>query len=251
LDQLYWDTVGASYEDDIFNVLLEDRDQMVAQHIDRFAAADAIACDFGCGTGRFLPLLARRASHVHGFDLSEVCLRQAEETCRVFDNVTLAQRDLAVPRLRLPKADLALSVNVVIMASLAVRTGILRTIARHVAPGGHLLLVAPSFESALYANLRLLEWNLRVGHAYGDAVDGGLRDDASAVAAFPEGIVTIDGVQTKHYLAEELRVILEQLGFSVQAVKKMQYAWQTEFERPPKWMQEPYPWDWLAVARKQ
>ena len=33
-------------------------------------------------------------------------------------------------------------------------------------------------------------------------------------------------------------------------IEKIEYAWDADFEDAPRWMQDPYPWDWLIVARK-
>ena len=35
---------------------------------------------------------------------------------------------------------------------------------------------------------------------------------------------------------------------AVEAVRKIAYPWTTEFAEPPRWMREPYPWDWLVEA---
>jgi hypothetical protein len=32
--------------------------------------------------------------------------------------------------------------------------------------------------------------------------------------------------------------------------KKIEYDWNTEFLRPPRWLDHPRPWDWLVVAKK-
>lgn len=62
--------------------------------------------------------------------------------------------------------------------------------------------------------------------------------------------MAIDGVPTKHFLKEELNVLLAQKQMTVLEVKKLEYPWDTEFEHPPKWMKAPFPWDWLILARK-
>ena len=34
-------------------------------------------------------------------------------------------------------------------------------------------------------------------------------------------------------------------------IEKINYNWKTEFNQPPKWLKEPYPWDWMCVAEKK
>ena len=45
-------------------------------------------------------------------------------------------------------------------------------------------------------------------------------------------------------------MLFHESGFRVSALEKIEYAWDADFEDAPKWMQDPYPWDWLIVARK-
>jgi hypothetical protein len=66
-----------------------------------------------------------------------------------------------------------------------------------------------------------------------------------------QGIIPVDGVATKHYLLEELRFLLADRGLDVDSTARIEYGWDTEFESPPRWMQKPYAWDWLVVARRR
>ena len=61
----------------------------------------------------------------------------------------------------------------------------------------------------------------------------------------------IDGVATKHFLKEELEVLLGNRGLRTLEIEKIAYPWSTEFASPPRWMQAPFPWDWLFVAQKR
>ena len=65
-----------------------------------------------------------------------------------------------------------------------------------------------------------------------------------------QGNAEIDNVPTKHYLKEELQLLLSNEGFIAEDFKKIEYEWNTEFLKPPKWLPEPKPWDWMVVARK-
>ena len=57
------------------------------------------------------------------------------------------------------------------------------------------------------------------------------------------------GTRTMHYLREEATVALQDAGYEPVEVRKVEYAWSSQFHRPPKWMGAPLPWDWLLVAR--
>jgi hypothetical protein len=143
-----------------------------------------------------------------------------------------------------------LCVNVLIMPSLLMRTRIVETIRRRLLSGGHLLLVVPALESALLSNFRLVDWNVRSGLRPAVALSAGFPKPKTR-PRFEHGLVPIENVLTKHYLREELKAILGESGFRVRQLTKIQYGWDTEFTDPPRWMKEPYPWDWLLLAEKQ
>ena len=249
MDEKYWDTVGTAYDEEIFSVLANDDGGVIRAAVEQFANRGAVAGDFGCGVGKFLPMLAEEFRYVYAFDISATCLEQAQEKCAELENVSIAQCDLARPRLRLEEVDFALSVNVLIMPERQVRRGILRTIERHVREGGHFVLVVPSLESALYSDFRLVQWNLRSGLDYDEAV-WELGEGANKNSTWREGLVAINGVATKHYLREELEAIFARSRFELLNFEKVEYSWKTEFEKPPGWMGEPYPWDWMVVLKK-
>ena len=153
--------------------------------------------------------------------------------------------------MRLPKVDFALSVNSLLTPSLTQRNSMFDLVCRHINPGGHLVLVVPSLESALLTDYRLIEWNLKSGMSPGNAVRSGFRTSkGSDIPRLRQGIVNIHGVDTKHYLEEELIILLKSRGMEVLEIEKIQYPWETEFDHPPRWMKEPFPWDWLCVAGK-
>ena len=143
-----------------------------------------------------------------------------------------------------------MSVNVAIMREGKVRRGIFRTMRRCVRKGGRLVVVVPSLESALYADYRLVQWNLKAGLTAAEAASEVKDAGEEANSSVRQGIVEIDGVPTKHYLEEELLATFKGGPFEVLLIEKVEYLWTTEFDRPPKWMKEPYPWDWMLVLKK-
>lgn len=252
MDEKYWDKVAADYNGEIFSVFEQDRSGVIRSHIERLGSPELVAGDFGCGVGKFLGVLAENFGRVHAIDLSQELLEQAREKWVGLENVAYAKKDLSSGRVKLEKVDFALSVNVAIMASRRIRMGIIRTIARHLRKSAHLLMVVPSVESALLADVRLLDWNIRSGMGYERAVAESLGDaDIDQERSIRQGAVDIDGVPTKHYLREELDVIFAEEPLDIVSVEKVEYSWDTEFAEPPKWMKEPYPWDWAVLLRKK
>jgi hypothetical protein len=56
-----------------------------------------------------------------------------------------------------------------------------------------------------------------------------------------DGVVETGGTPTKHYLREELELLLPELGHEICSIEKVQYHWNTEFDKPPSTMIAPYP----------
>ena len=115
-----------------------------------------------------------------------------------------------------------------------------------------MVLVVPSLESALYANARLVEWNLRSGVSPAQSVIEGFRDVEPGGAEVARGGVLYAGdLKMKHFIKEELTTVADGLDLVPVSMEKLEYDWETEFEDPPKWMKDPFPWDWLVVFRKR
>jgi len=251
MNRAYWNRMAGRYESEIFSVLEHDRAARIARRIRRHGSRTADATDVGCGIGHFLPLLSRRFRRVHAVDFSSACIARARKRHADLPNVDFRTRDLAAPGARLPRADFALCVNVAISPSAAVRKRLFDTVARHLRPGARLVLVVPALESVLLTDSRLIEWNRRDGQSPRRAAGSGFRAHRRAPRPrIHEGVVRIDGVDTKHYLKEEVRILLDKRGLRLLQAEKIEYPWSTEFADPPRWMRDPYPWDWLFTAQK-
>lgn len=250
MDKSYWNRMGKNYRDEIFSVSESDKCKVIEKQLKKFSGRNKIVADFGCGIGGFLPMLSKHFRKVYAIDFSKSCLQKAKSLNEHLDNVSFHCADLTAGKLSLPKVDFILCVNAVITSSLTKRAGILKNIAAHLTKGGYLFLVVPSLESILFANFRLIDWNLRDGMSPAAAVVSDFDKTTLFPAHLHQGIVEIDRVPTKHYLKEELTAILEDLRFKTRLISKVEYGWDAEFNSPPAWMKSPYPWDWLVVAKK-
>lgn len=250
MDCAYWEAVGDDYETEIFSVRDNDSAGLVAGHIKRLGNVAHTATDLGCGIGKFTPLLAARFGRVHACDLSPKLLAHARRACAEWDNIDFLETDLGRLTHPFDPVDFVLCVNVLIMADLNVRMRALQAVAAQVKRGGHLLLVTPSTESMLYTQFRRVDWCLRDGMDCAAAVRSSVPARGS-IRNLHQGIRPIDTVPTKHYLKEELQVLLADHQLEVLSIEKVTYPWKTEFAEPPPWMDGPLPWDWLVVARRR
>ncbi len=250
MDRAYWDGVALNYDDKILDALKSDRQGVIRGTIEKHASKRRVAADFGCGVGKTLRLLSKCFSFVDAFDLSSKNIELARRKCRRLPNVRYHHCDLSTGGLTSPCVDFAVSINVLLTPSQEIRAGILRTMGGGIRKGGKLLLVTPSLESALYCDFRLTEWNMREGFAHEDARKDGLASGSKKDGGVANGIIGVDGVPTKHYVREELEVVLRDAGFEPLETRKVEYEWRTEFDEVPSWLREPYPWDWMVLARR-
>jgi SAM-dependent methyltransferase len=251
MDKKYWNQVAEDHDSEIFDVLAHDNKNLITSRIETLSSVSHSASDLGCGIGKFLPVLSQSFDHVYAYDISERCIEQARENAGELANIEFIRTDLARPLTKMPAVDFILCVNSLIMPSMSHRTRYLRLMRDHLKQNGHLILVVPSLESALYSRMRLIEWNVRRGFNNGTAVRAGTNGSGNPKAVrIQQGIVNLDHIPTKHYLEVELCATLGELGFELYEIVKIDYDWKIEFTNPPRWMKAPYPWDWLVTARK-
>lgn len=249
MDRRSWHALGEGFDDSVFDVVGSDLRGVVRDAVDRHRVGTRVAAEFGCGIGRTLPLLASRYREVFAIDFAASLLEIARHGCRALDNVRYVRADLSRSSGGVAQVQLALCVNALLAPEREKRLGLLRTIRRSLARRSRLVLVVPSLESALYTNRRLIEWNQRSGLRGRQRFRESIPATARTARDTLDGVVDLQGFRTKHHLREELLVDLRETGFEPLEVAKVEYAWRHYFERPPRWMGAPLPWDWLAVAK--
>ena len=48
----------------------------------------------------------------------------------------------------------------------------------------------------------------------------------------------------------DARLRFSDAGFEVKKIQRVQYPWHEEMTNAPAWLEAPYPWDWLVLARR-
>ncbi len=235
----YWDRQADRWEAEIFDSLSEDRTGGIRGALRRAAARHAEVLDFGCGVGGYLPFLARTFKRVHAVDWSARCVARARERTAALANVTLERNTpRALARLE-HRFGCVIAANVVIHPRRAVRERLLRSIGRVARQHATTLFVVPSLESAAYCEYMRRETAPRQRSSY---------DFTPEMRAPEAGVVSIEGVPTKHFTGDELTATLSRSGFRLVELLRVNYAWKTERLSPPRGLRSVLPWDWLAVT---
>ena len=164
----YWDDVAQDYDGEIMSSFDEDLKRIIHKRVCEHCQGpvSSFALDLGCGVGKYLPLLATRCSKVLGVDISNELLTQAQRLCDPFSNVKLRCVDLGnyvldahtTGDLPLHQATFLVCANVIISPDQTVCSKIFDTVTKCLAPGGKLLLVIPSQESAHLATSLIDDW---------------------------------------------------------------------------------------------
>jgi SAM-dependent methyltransferase len=238
MDIGYWDSVAPQWTDQIFNTLRHDRNRVILTELERAARSASTIADFGCGIGTYLPALARLFDEVTGFDHSKACVDLARHRMRRKRDVSV-HHAAAAPKSRQGLFDAVLCVNAAIAPKRSAWHGVLRSAISLLKPQGRLILVVPSAESATL-----------IAKAERPAPEQ-LDDDAMETGSAPDrdGIVSIEGIPTKHFTRNDLSDTLTGLGLQVNRIRRVEYSWRSQAVTPPPELRRTLPWDWIAVAR--
>lgn len=247
-DEAHWNRIATTYNEEIFDVYKSDKNKRLIAYLDKNKGKQKTAIDFGCGNGKSFQYLSPRFKKILGVDISDELLIQAGK--KGFNNVTLAQGDLTKESVALGPCDFAFCCNVIMFTDQQKNKQFLKNIFNSLKPGGKALIILPSLDSAIFTSWRMIDLYQREGVKPEDIPAEEFHYNNQNAMALFQGIIQIDGVPTKHYSESEIRVIFKEAGFELTAIDKVEYEWNTELSSPPKWLQEPFPWDWIVECKK-
>jgi 2-polyprenyl-3-methyl-5-hydroxy-6-metoxy-1,4-benzoquinol methylase len=247
MDRSYWEKIAPSYNEEIFDVLHHDKSGVIVSTIKGYRSKNKSVIDIGCAVGKWIPVLSPLFKKVIAVDISKKNIELAKKNCTNFKNVEYGRVDMTNPRLQVGSCDFAICINAILTGTLKKRIIFFHSLAKCLKKGGWLILVVPSLESFLYTSIIRERWKVDKGT---EEKNISPKKALQKLKNFKQGNADIDGVPTKHYLKEELILLLAREGFQIETIKKVEYNWKTEFNRPPRWLHKPYPWDWMVVAKK-
>ncbi len=247
MERNYWEKMAPTYGDEIFDVLANDRKALIRAVIMQYAGKNKSVIDIGCAIGKWLPVLAPAFKKVVAVDISAKNLDIAAALYPQYKNVEYLRADMSGKKTKVPCCDFGICINAILTPVTKDRNKFFESLQACVKKGGRIVITVPSLESWLLTSM--------LQQQYG--IDKKLfppeKNAKQAIRKWNnirQGNADIDDVPHKHYLKEELYHLLKDAGFIAEAFQKIEYDWDTEFNRPPKGLQQPGPWDWMVVARR-
>jgi SAM-dependent methyltransferase len=247
MERKYWEKIAPGYNEEIFDVLKNDSKALIRSAIEQASSTRATVLDLGCAIGKWLPLLSPLFRKVLAVDISTRNLAIAKDTHPSLKNVEYIRADMS-GKIKLPKADVVVCINAILSDSQKKRIAFFRQLASCLKKDGTLILVVPSLESWLLTRVVQHRWQVD-RKLFNEKISS--AEGANRYKNIMQGNVEIDQVATKHYLREELYILLQEEGLTVTEAQKVEYNWDTEFVKPPEWLKKPGPWDWLVIATRR
>lgn len=248
MEKSYWEKIAPIYETEIFDVLKNDKNGHIVKTIQSFASNKKSIIDIGCAVGKWLPVLSPLFNKVYAIDISTKNLEIAEQKYAALKNINYQRIDMSAKTVPLIQFDAAICINAILTADLKKRNLFFKHMASFLKPKADLVLVVPSLESKIFSHIIANKYN--VDDAKNDTAPTGKRA-IEQIRYIKDGVTDIDDVPTKHFLKEELELLLDLEGFKVKQIQKIKYDWSTEFHKAPSWLKNPKPWDWMVHAKKK
>jgi SAM-dependent methyltransferase len=238
LSRSHWNRLAKRFNSSVCDITAGERGRVIRELVEDALRRRPrpVVVDVGCGVGTFIRKYGRRFGESVGVDFAERMLRGARRRCA---NVPRC-RWVCAPVVDVPKAVGRISDFTVCMNVLTSPDGRLRrrqwsALGKITKPGGCLLVVLPSYESAEF--VARVEERMHPGTSAARSADGNVQRGRA---------------RQKHYTRSEIRAAAERAGFRVLKVPKVHYGWIDEGLAPGKSVTRGrLPWDWglFAVRR--
>ncbi|MGE5107915.1 MAG: class I SAM-dependent DNA methyltransferase, partial [Sphingobacteriales bacterium] len=164
MDRKYWERIAPNYNEEIFDVLQNDKSGKIVTAIEQVASKEKTVTDLGCAVGKWIPLLATAFGHVIATDISAKNLELAREKCAGYNNVDYVRMDMSADTLTVTPCDVAVCINAILTDNLKKRINFFQSLNLCLNREGILILVVPSLESKLYTNIIANRWNVDDDH---------------------------------------------------------------------------------------
>lgn len=248
MKRTYWEKIAPTYGEEIFDVLHNDKKALIRAVINKYASKNKTVIDIGCAIGKWLPVLSPAFKKVVALDISAKNLEIAQQLYPQYKNVEYLRADMSAKKSTFPKCDFGICINAILTPSQKDRDKFFNSLGNCVKKGGRIVITIPSLESHLLTSI--IQQQYKIDKNLFPAAKNG-KEAIRKWNNIRQGNADIDEVPHKHYLKEELQLLLANAGFIAEDLQKIEYDWTTEFHKPPKWLKEPKPWDWMVVAKRK
>lgn len=243
----YWEKMADTYAEEIFDVLHNDKKALIRTVIEKNAGKNKTVIDIGCAIGKWLPVLAPAFKKVVAVDISAKNLEIAASLYPQYTNVEYLRMDMSGKKTTIPACDFGICINAILTPDKKARDTFFAALGACIKKGGRIVLTIPSLESHLLTGI--VQHYYKVDKKYFPKEKNG-KEALRKWNNIRQGNADIDDVPHKHYLKEELQLLLAEAGFAAEEFHKIEYDWSTEFHNPPARLKEPKPWDWMVVGRR-
>lgn len=243
----YWEKIAPTYADEIFDVLHNDKKAHIRAVINKHASKTKTVIDIGCAIGKWLPVLSPLFKKVIALDISAKNLAIAKELHATLKNVDYLRADMSGAKTKVPACDFGICINAILTPDAKDRAIFFASLSSCVKKGGRIVITVPSLESWLLSSV--IQQHYKIDRTL-FPIEKNSKEAIRKWNNIRKGNADIDEVPHKHYLNEELQLLLADEGFEAEEFQKIEYNWDTEFIKAPKWLKEPRPWDWMVVAKK-
>lgn len=247
MKRTYWEKMADTYAEEIFDVLHNDKKALIRTVIEKNAGKNKTVIDIGCAIGKWLPVLAPAFKKVIAVDISAKNLEIAASLYPQYTNVEYLRMDMSGKKTTIPACDFGICINAILTPDKKARDTFFAALGACIKKGGRIVLTIPSLESHLLTGI--VQHYYKVDKKYFPKEKNG-KEALRKWNNIRQGNADIDDVPHKHYLKEELQLLLAEAGFAAEEFHKIEYDWSTEFHNPPARLKEPKPWDWMVVGRR-
>ncbi len=249
MNKAYWNDLADRFDARVFDIAANETSGNLGESIRKLGEIHHTAGDFGCGAGATTALLSAHFDKVIAVDFAGKLLAEARK--RVSSkNVHFIQSDLC-KKVELPfKVGASFCFNALIHPAAKKRQQIAKSIFRNTETDGAAVFVVPSLESYLRIYQTLIECRVEQGGKRSKATRSASRAADKEIHSLVEGICSVGGVATKHYMQDEIGQLVSGVGFNVTSIDRVEFPWAEELDHVPESLGQPYPWDWMVRADK-
>src|SRR5687768_1321161 len=101
MDRKYWEKIAPDYNEEIFDVLKNDKKNIIRSAIIKRASPAKTVADIGCAVGKWLPVLAPAFKQVIAVDISIKNLGIAQKNHPQYNNVDYIRADMSAGKTKL------------------------------------------------------------------------------------------------------------------------------------------------------